>query len=452
MDSKTLIGIIAVIIIIAAAGVALMHGGGAPTTTTQSPAAAATTTQTQAPQTTTGATGGGGGGFAGTIVIGGTFSLQGKFAEEGKASLCGAKIAIKWINEHGGIVINGKHYKVELKYYDDKSSKAEVPKLYTKLITQDHVDFLLAPYSSGLTLAAVPIAEQYHKVIVSHGGASDAIFEKGYKYVVQALSPASQYLIPAVDLLRHTNDKDIKIAFIYENSAFSKAVAQSAINYAKKMGLDVVFVQAYPKGTTEFGPIIQKAMASGANVLLGGGHFQDGLQLVKQAYDLGWKLKFIAILVAPTLPDFYKSLGPKIAEGVAAPAQWEIGVRYSPELAKQLGLEWYGPTNQEYIKMYEEMCGGEPEYHSAEAAAAVLFLAKAIERAQSLDSDKVREAFNGMKIMTFFGPMWIDPATGKQVGHPMILDQWQNGERKIVWPPEAANAKPIYPLKNWWER
>ena len=447
MNRSILIGAVAVIIIVLAAA-ALMAGkggGGAATTTTASPAAAATTAA--AGQAASPAAAGGG---KDTILLGATISQQGKFAHEGKLALCGFQVAIDWVNSHGGVKVGDRTYKLDLKYYDDKSSKSEVPKLYSKLITQDHVDFLLAPYSSGLTLAAVPIAEQYHKLIISHGGASDAIFTKGYKYIVQALSPASYYLRPAVDLLKNTGDSDIKIAFIYEDSAFSKSVAKAAIEYAKKQGLDVVFEQAYPKGTTDFSQIISQAKASGANVLLGGGHFQDGLQLVKQAHDLGWKLKFIAILVAPTLPDFYKSLGPEIAEGVAAPAQWEIGVKYSPELAKQMGYEWYGPTNEEFISMVKEKCGFEPDYHVASAAASILYLVKAIEKAGSLDSDAVRQAFNDLKLMTFFGPMKIDPATGKQVAHPMILDQWQNGKREIVWPPEAATAKPVYPLPNWW--
>lgn len=449
-NKALLIGLVA-IVAVALAAVLLSGGGGAGGATETGAAAPApaqtTAAQTQAPAAPAGAAGGG---EAGKILIGTTVSLQGKFAHEGELALCGFKVAVEWINRHGGVDVGGKKYKLELVYYDDKSSKDEVPKLFTKLVTQDHVDFLIAPYSSSLTLAAVPIAEQYHKVILSHGGASDAIFAKGYKYIVQVLSPASYYLRPAIDLLKSTGDNDVKIAFIYEDSAFSKSVAKAAIEYAKQQGLQVVFEQAYPKGTTDFSQIISAAKASGANVLLGGGHFQDGLQLVKQAHDLGWRLKFIAILVAPTLPDFYKSLGPEVAEGVAAPAQWEIGVKYSPETAKQQGMEWYGPTNEEYIEMVREMCGYDPEYHVAEASATVLYLAKAIEKAGSLDSDAVRKAFNDLKLMTFFGPLWIDPATGKQQGHPMVLIQWQNGKREIVWPPEAATADPVYPLPNWW--
>ena len=452
MASRGLIVGAIVVIVVVAAAVLLMSGGGkqaatTPATTMSQPAAS----PGAGGQAST-ATAGGGGGGSGVIKIGGTVSLQGKFAHEGKMGLCGFRVAVKWVNEHGGVKVGGKTYKLDYIYYDDKSSKDEVQKLYTKLITEDKVDFLMAPYSSSLTLAAVPITDQYGKLLISWGGASDKIFEKGYKYIVQTLSPASKYLASAIDFLASTGDKDIKIAIIYENSAFASVVASAAKKYAEEKGLKVVFFQSYPKGTTDFAQIIVKAKESGANVLLGGGHFQDGLQLVKQAYDLGWRLKFISILVAPVLPEFYKQLGSKVAEGVSAPAQWEIGAKYSPEAAKKMGFEWYGPTGDEFVKMFKEECGEEPSYHAASAAASVFYLVKAIERAGSLDVDKVRQAFNGLKLMTFFGPLEIDPKTGKQIAHPMLLVQWQNGKKVIIWPESAATGKPVYPVKNWWER
>ncbi len=382
--------------------------------------------------------------------MGMTVSLKGKFAYEGDLALKGVQVAIKWINDHGGIVVGGKRYELELKYYDDESSSDRVPELYSKLIEEDKVQFLLAPYSSGLTKAAAPVAEQHKVIMVSHGGASNTIFQQGYKYVVQTLSPATSYLRSVVELLANTGDKDIKIALIYENAPFASTVAKGAKDAIQEFGLQLVYEKPYEKGSKEFTSIINEAMAAGANVLLGGGHFEDGVALVQQAWQLKWKLKAIAILVAPTLPQFYEQLQ-EAAENVMAPAQWEKGVTYSPEAASKLGIEWYGPTNEEFLSMYKEMFNGEePDYHAAEAAAAILHLAKAIETAGSLDTDAVRQAFNQVHIMTFFGELKIDPETGLQIGHKMIVVQWQNGEKKIIWPTEAAEAEPVYPASNWW--
>lgn len=395
--------------------------------------------------------------FVGTILIGTTISEKGKYVHEGWQAKYGMLAAIEWFNRHGGVNVGGKRYKLELKYYDDESSSDRVPELMSKLIEEDKVNFILLPYSSGLTKAAAPVVEAHKVIGVSHGGASDTIFQAGYKYIVQALSPATSYLKSVVDLLKAQNDPDIKVALIYENAPFASMVALGAKEKLKAYGIPIVYEYKYEKGAQEFGSVIAEAMAKGANVLLGGGHFADGTALTQQAWQLGWKLKAIAILVAPTLPEFYEQLK-NAAENVMAPAQWEIGVAYSPEAAKKKGIEWYGPTNEEFIDIFHELTAKEkgkpvdPDYHATEAAAAIIFLAKAIEEAGTLDTDAVREAMNRVHIMTCFGELKIDPQTGLQVAHQMIVVQWQNGVKKIIWPKEAAQAAPVYPAPNWWKR
>ena len=93
-----------------------------------------------------------------------------------------------------------------------------------------------------------------------------------------------------------------------------------------------------------------------------------------------------------------------------------------------------------------------PSYHAAEAGAAVLFIAKAIEKAGSFDPDAVREAMNNLKLYTFFGELQIDPETGLQIEHDMVVGQWQDGKKVIIWPPGAATAKPLYPIPTWEEK
>ncbi len=384
------------------------------------------------------------------IKIGMPISLTGKFATEGTQALCGAEAAIKWFNDHGGITVNGKKYMLQLVYYDDQSSSSLVPTLVSKLITQDHVNFLLAPYSSGLTAAAAPVAEQYKVIMLSHGGASNTIFQQGYKYLVQILSPASMYFKGTLDLIKKYIP-DAKIAFIYANEPFAKAVIAGARDYAKKLGLNVVYDKAYETSTTDFSPFITAAMRAGANVLVGGGHYEDGKALVKQAHDLGWHLKFISILVAPAQPKFYEELD-GIANGVAVPVQWSPELNYNPDMAKQLGIEWFGPTNSEWIQLFHQLCPkiAAPAYQAAEAGASIVFLVKAIEKAGSLSNDAVRQAMNSLDILTYYGRLKIDPKTGLQIGHEMALAQWQNGKLQVIWPESVAKAKPMIAISEWW--
>ena len=87
------------------------------------------------------------------IVIGGTFTLSGASAHAGESTLEGAQLAVKYINENGGV--NGKQ--VELVYYDDEFDESKIPTLYERLINEDKVDLLTSPYTSPF-LAAAPIA------------------------------------------------------------------------------------------------------------------------------------------------------------------------------------------------------------------------------------------------------------------------------------------------------
>jgi len=105
----------------------------------------------------------------GTVKVGFSISLTGSFNVEGAASLNGMKTATQWLNSNGGIIVNGKSYNMTLDYTDDASQTSNIVPLYTKLVQQDNAQFLLAPYSSGLTAAAAPIAEQFGTIMLSHG-------------------------------------------------------------------------------------------------------------------------------------------------------------------------------------------------------------------------------------------------------------------------------------------
>jgi branched-chain amino acid transport system substrate-binding protein len=128
-------------------------------------------------------------------------------------------------------------------------------------------------------------------------------------------------------------------------------------------------------------------------------------------------------------------------------------VKYSPEEAKKVGLPWFGPTQDEFVKLFKKAVGKEmiPDYHAAEAGAAVLSYVLAVEKVNSLDSDKVRKALGELKFMSFYGGWDVDE-TGLQVGHDMVDIQWQGGKRVIVWPPEAQTGKVYYPMPTFAEK
>ena len=339
--------------------------------------------------------------------------------------------------------VGEKQYKVNFTSYDDQSKSDRVQQLYSRLITADGADFLFSPYSSGLTATAAIVSEQNEKIMITTGAAEDKTHKLGNKNLFQMYTPATQYLVGALDALKSVAPKS-RVAVAYKDDPFAKAVISGTVPYAKKLGFEVVFDEAYSPQTTDFGPIINKIIAANADALIGGGHYDDGATLARQVSDRTADLKFISLLVAPDSPQFAQ-LG-AAAVGVTVPSQWAPQVQYKPD---------FGPTPEDFTKAFRAKFDAEPGYHAAGGYAAGLVLQQAIEKAGSLDTAKVADALNGIDAVTFFGRIKFatDPAEhGLQVGHQMVISQWQRGSegklaRDVVWPETAGTKALVYPLR-----
>ncbi|MGA7974092.1 MAG: amino acid ABC transporter substrate-binding protein [Pseudolabrys sp.] len=379
---------------------------------------------------------------ANTITIGFTNSQTGKLQVDSKGQTRGYDFWRDQVNAKGGIKVGNKHYKVKFVSYDDQSVGGRVQQLYTRLINHDKAQFLFGPYSSGMTAPATVISEEYSRIMLDSGGAEEKPFEQGNKYLYMVITPAGHYLSGAVQALKQKDPK-AKVAFVYSDDPFSKAVVSAAIKQAKDAGLDVVMESSYDPSTTDFGPIVNKMISSGADSFLGGGHYADGATLARQMHEQKANMKFMAILVAPS-DNKFATLG-AAALGVNFPSQWEPQVSYKPQ---------FGPTGAEFTKAFQAKFHMIPDYHAASGYAVGLILQHAIEKAGSLDTKKVAAALNAMDVTTFFGKTKFATGAknhGLQEGHTMVLGQWQKEKdgklaKQIVWPASAASAKMLYPI------
>jgi ABC-type branched-subunit amino acid transport system substrate-binding protein len=388
-----------------------------------------------------------------TALIGFTASQTGSLNVESTRQTNGLNLLIKQVNDAGGVKLSdGSLVKLEAKFYDDESNKDRVQELYTRLSTEDKANFLISPYSSGLADAAAVIAQQYEKVMITTGAASDSTYKKGYTLVYQAYTPASKYLTGALDLLKTTDPAAKKIAIVHENDKFSTDVATALKNYADANAYDVVLFEGYDTGTTDFAPFINKITEAAPDAIMGGGHFQDGTTFAKQLFEKKVAVKFVSLLVAPPEPTF-SELG-DAALGIIGPSQWEPQAKFTSEAAQSAGLEWYGPTGEEFVKAYKAAYNEDPSYHAAGGYVAGLLLEKAIEKAGTLDTQAVTSALDSLDLLTFFGHLKFDTtaeAHGLQIGHSMVYIQWlKTGDvlaKQVVWPAEGATAKVLYPLR-----
>jgi len=385
------------------------------------------------------------------IKIGVSFGLSGAYAAPSQRQLWGVLMWVEEINEQGGIYVKeyGRKLKVQLIYYDDRSDPATAVKLYERLITEDKVDILLGPYASGITFAVAPVAEKYKKVMISQMAAADKIPAQGYKYVFTTLPVTSQFALSRVELLNYLKKEkgyDIKtFALITSSELYPLSVARPTKTLLEKEGYKCVLYEEYPKGLTDFSAILLKAKEANPDFLYFVCYPADAYIIMRQLKGIGFKPKLIMFDDGPNDPKFVETFG-DVAEGVLTQMSWH----------------WELPFEgvKEFTEKFKARYGEYPRHWSAFPYAACQVIKAAIEKAGTLDNEKIRETLLTMKnIPTIVGPVtygdWTNPMGQKlyQInlnGRNLVL-QIQKGQMRIVIPRKYSTVEIMFPWPGWGE-
>ncbi len=356
----------------------------------------------------------------------------------------GYQLCVKHMNDKGGVL--GR--KLELVADDDQSEPTTAVRIYERLITRDKVEAVLGPYSSPITEAVADLTEKERMPLVA-AAASTSIFKKGRKFVFMVPSPAEVYLEGLVDMAARRGLRTL--AIIHEDTLFPRSAVQGTLALAKKRGLSVVAVEAYPKGTTDFAAPLTRIRAANPDVLGAGTYFDDAVSITRQLKALEVNPRMFAVTVGGDLPRFQALLG-RSAEFVYGTSQW------APELVALLRGGGLVPATRrypgvrEFVESYkQEFPGADLSYHAAQGYAGCQIFVEAVRRAGSLEGTKVREAILKMELNTVYGPFKVAP-DGVQVAHQVLMFQWQDGKKVLVWPDELAGGSPRFPTPPWSQR
>jgi len=356
------------------------------------------------------------------IKIGLSVSVSGKFRLQGRQALDGVLLWQSHANASGGISIGGTRRPVRLIWHDDSGHASRVRENVQRLIENDHVHVLLGPYSSGLTIAAAEIAEDHGRTIWNYGGTSDEIFRRGWRYVIGVSSPASDYLRKLPHVLAREYAKLSRICVLYSaKGSFAWQVARGVMESAKETGHSTELVPfEAPLGNSDASVAALLAASPETVVLVG--NFDDELMVMRTRPRWPRTVRAIAS-VAAGIPEFAIQLG-QLAEGVVGPSQWEPGVNSRTTI---------GPSCDWFVEEFQKQSGVIPNYIAAGSFVAGLIAAECICQAATLDDDKLRSIASALDCNTFYGRFRIDPETGKQTGHRILLVRWERGQ-KIVLP------------------
>jgi len=365
------------------------------------------------------------------IRIGAALSATGNYSAQGGYQREGYLLCQKHVNAQGGV----RGRAIEFVIYDDGSDEKTVVRFYEKLITEDKVDAVLGPYGSQLTDVAADVNEKHHKLMIAPTAGTTSIWEKGRRYLVMMLSPVESLPEGLLDLAARNGLK--RLAVVKLDGLVANATAKGAGELAKKKGLELVFLESYPNGTTDFSGLLSRVKATNPDVLVAASvRLPDLVAITRQIKEADLNVSMLSSVPYGLLPDYYKQLG-KDAEFVYSGSFWEATLPY--------------PGNQEFVAAYEKEYNRTPAVQSAAGYAACRLLVDTARRTGNLDSEKLREALLALRTRTILGDFAIDER-GFQTAHKAITIQWQDGKQVVVWPDEVASGKARVPTPRWAQR
>src|SRR5260221_6884557 len=207
------------------------------------------------------------------IKIGFTPSLTGDFSADGMAFQQGYQLWADKINSSGGLL--GR--KVQLVPYDDASSTDQVTTDYQKLITVDKVDLLFGPFSTKLTKPASVVANRFGYALVEGAGGGPSVFTQNLNDIFDVSLPVASSLLNFTQwvLALPAGQRPTSAAYATQDDPFTQPQVDIAKQKLEAGGVTTASYDVYPAETTDFTPIAQKLIHSGAQVIVCGTLLND---------------------------------------------------------------------------------------------------------------------------------------------------------------------------------
>ena len=379
--------------------------------------------------------------LAGDIIsLGALISQTGKHALNGDNTKKGYDLAVKRINETGGVEIDGKRYQLEIRYYDDQSMPARGAELAQRLIETDGVNFVLGPYGSNVTKAILPVIEKHGVPMVEANGVARELFTRGYRNLF-AVSAAGDLLDAAFDLAAANAGKlrkeasSISVALAVDADPYSREIRADVLGDAREHSMQVVIDDELPPELDDMSVTLSKVKMLKPDILVVSGHERGAMTAVTQIEAMNIEVPILILThcdsarLAETLPE--------ASEGVFCMTQWHPSLDYADE--------WFGSAAN-FDELYRQTYGEGAPSQAAQSAAAVLAFADAFMRAQSLERGIVREALAAIERDTFFGRVDFDDM-GRNAAKQTLLTQIRAGNYVVVAPRFWAKAEPIIPRR-----
>ncbi len=359
-----------------------------------------------------------------TIRFGAPLPITGPLAPEALKQQQGYDLWAEEVNKAGGIKVGAKRMKVEIVYTDYQSNTPRAVQAAEKLITQEKVNFLFSPFGSGAAKAASTVSEKYGVPTIAATASSAQVYDQGYKNLFGTFTPNETLTDPLSDIVRQKAAGVQRVAILARNDLFPLAIAQEMEKSAKARGLNVVVFEKYAINTMDHSSALAQIKAVSPHWIFATGYINDLVLIKKQMADQRIEAPVVTMIAGPAYQEFIDAAG-KSAENITSAAWWHPAARYK-------GVDIFG-SSENYTKLFRAKYKSDPDYAQASASVSGALFQIAIEKAGTLDRDKVREQLQALNVQTFWGPVKFGK-TGQITSLEPPVFQIQGGKTVVVHP------------------
>lgn len=335
------------------------------------------------------------------------------------------------VNARGGMDVAGVKRKVEFVIYDDQSKPEQAVRIYEKLITDDKVDLLLAPWGTPFHIAIAPVLEKFKFPLVGNTAASVSLRQVKPGYIWFPTSAIPDRI--GVELTAFLKEQKVRSVAVLANVLpFTKEIKNYLEPELRKAGIDIKLSSEYPPDIKDLTAVLTQVKAANVDAVLALAYPGDSVLYAKQAKELGLNSPFQFVAIGPSDAFFPKAVGAASADGVVTIAHW------SPR------PEW--PGSQAFYDAYVKKFGEDPDYLNSALAWMSLEILESAVAKHGLDKEKIREAIAKNTFDTINGKVRFDGVQNAIT--PTAFVQYQKGKLQIVWPASIATGK-YEPKKGW---
>ena len=334
-------------------------------------------------------------------------------------------------NAKGGMDVGGVRRKVEFVVFDDQSKPEQAVRIYEKLITDDKVDLLLAPWGTPFHLAIAPVLEKFKFPMVGNTAASVALRQVKPGYIWFPTSAIPDRI--GAELTAMLKTQNVKSVAVLSNVLpFTKEIKNFLEPELKKAGIEIKVSTEYPPDISDMTSTLTQIKQANVDAVLALAYPGDSVLYAKQAKELGLNQPFQFVAIGPSDAFFPKAVGAASAEGVVTIAHW------SPR------AEWKG--SQAFYEAYVKKFGEDPDYLNSALAWMSLEILETTVAKTGLDKGKMRDMISSTTFETINGKVKFEGV--QNVITPTAFVQVQKGKLQLVWPASMASSK--FEAKKGW--